>query len=172
VPGGAEELRASAKERAEHVMIVDLERNDLGRVAVTGSVEVEDLYALSEWSGLWHAGSRVAAELRDDVRTVELLAALVPGGSVTGAPKHAACALLAGLEPVGRGVSMGALGLVHAGGVDLGLTIRTVAADERAVHLWAGGGVVWDSRAEDEVAEAHAKAAPVVRALAGRPSTG
>jgi para-aminobenzoate synthetase component I len=172
VPGGAEELRASAKERAEHVMIVDLERNDLGRVAVTGSVEVEELYALSEWSGLWHAGSRVAAELRDDVRTVELLAALVPGGSVTGAPKHAACALLAGLEPVGRGVSMGALGLVHAGGVDLGLTIRTVAADERAVHLWAGGGVVWDSRPEDEVAEAHAKAAPVVRALAGRPSTG
>jgi para-aminobenzoate synthetase component I len=166
-PGTAEQLRASAKERAEHVMIVDLERNDLSRVAATGTVEVEELYALTQWSGLWHAGSRVAAQLREGVGTLELLAALVPGGSVTGAPKRAACALLADLEPVGRGPSMGAFGVVHAGGLDLGLTIRTVAADEDAVHLWAGGGIVWDSVAADEVAEAHAKAAPVVRALAG-----
>ena len=167
-PGSEQRLRASLKDRAEHVMIVDLERNDLSRVAVTGSVEVEELYALSEWSGLWHAGSRVSAELRNDVPTLEVLRALLPGGSVTGAPKRAAWDLLTHLEPVGRGPSMGAFGLLHAGGLDLGLTIRTVAVDEDRVHLWAGGGITWDSDPDDEVEEAHAKAAPVVRALEGR----
>jgi para-aminobenzoate synthetase component 1 len=164
--GSRDQLRTSAKDRAEHVMIVDLERNDLSRVARTGTVDVEELYAVTEWAGLWHAGSRIAARLRDDVPTLELLAALLPGGSVTGAPKRAACALLADLEPVGRGPSMGAFGLLWPGGVDLGLTIRTVAADEHAVHLWAGGGITWDSDPAGEVAEAHAKAAPVVAALA------
>jgi para-aminobenzoate synthetase component 1 len=164
-PGTDDALRASHKDRAEHVMIVDLERNDLSRVAATGSVEVEELYALSQWAGLWHAGSRVAAELRDDVPVLEVLRALLPGGSVTGAPKRAAWQLLAGLEPVGRGPSMGAFGLLHPGGLDLGLTIRTVAVDDEAAHLWAGGGVTWDSDPVAEVAEAHAKATPVVAAL-------
>jgi para-aminobenzoate synthetase component 1 len=166
-PGSDDVLRASAKDRAEHVMIVDLERNDLARVAVTGSVEVEQLYALTDWSGLWQAGSTVAARLRPDAGTLDVLRALLPGGSVTGAPKHAACALLAGLEPVGRGPSMGALGLVWPGGLDLGLTIRTVGVDEDRVHLWAGGGITWSSDPAAEVAEAHAKAGPVVAALAG-----
>jgi len=165
-PGSAERLRASTKDRAEHVMIVDLERNDLARVAQTGSVQVERLFALTEWSGLWQAGSTVAAQLRPDVGVPELLRALLPGGSVTGAPKRAACALLAGLEPVGRGPAMGAFGLVRPGGLDLGLTIRTVAADADRVHLWAGGGITWGSDPLAEVAEAHAKAGPVLRALA------
>ena len=164
-----EALRASAKDRAEHVMIVDLERNDLARVARTGTVEVRSLYDLTAWSGLWHAGSTVTAELRPGVGAVEVLRALVPGGSVTGAPKRAACALLAGLEPVGRGPAMGAFGLLHAGGLDLGLTIRTVALDGARVHLWAGGGITWGSDPAAEVAEAHAKAAPVLRALAAVP---
>lgn len=165
-PGSAARLRDSAKDRAEHIMIVDLERNDLSRVAVTGSVEVEQLYALREWSGLWQAGSTVAAQLRPDVGVVELLRAVLPGGSVTGAPKRAACALLRDLEPVGRGPSMGALGFVHPGGLDLGLTIRSVALDRERVHLWAGGGITWGSDPDAEVAEAHAKAAPLLRALA------
>lgn len=164
-PGSAEALRASAKDRAEHVMIVDLERNDLARVSVTGSVQVEELYALREWSGLWQAGSTVAARLRPEVGVVDVLRALVPGGSVTGAPKRAACALLAGLEPVGRGPAMGALGFLRPGGLDLGLTIRTVALDSERVHLWAGGGITWGSDPDDEVAEAEAKAAPLLRAL-------
>lgn len=168
-PGSDQRLRDSLKDRAEHIMIVDLERNDLSRVASIGSVDVESLYELSEWAGLWHAGSRVAAELRDDVTTLELLQALLPGGSVTGAPKRAACALLADLEPVGRGPAMGAFGLLWPGGLDLGLTIRTVGVDDDAVHLWAGGGVTWDSDPADEVAEAHAKAAPVVAALRSGP---
>ncbi len=160
-------LRESAKDRAEHVMIVDLERNDLARVAVTGSVEVEQLYDVAPWADLFHASSRVAAQLQDGVGVVDVLRALAPGGSVTGAPKRAACALLAGLEPVGRGPSMGAFGLVRPGGADLGLTIRTVAVADGRVHLWAGGGITWGSDPDAEVAEAEAKAAPVLRALAG-----
>ncbi len=165
-PGSREQLLASIKDRAEHVMIVDLERNDLSRVAQTGSVLVEELYALREWSGLWQAASTVSARLRDDVTTGDVLRALLPGGSVTGAPKRAACALLAGLEPVGRGPSMGALGLLWPGGLDLGLTIRTVGVDASGVHVWAGGGITWGSDPQAEVDEAHAKASPVLRALA------
>jgi para-aminobenzoate synthetase component 1 len=169
-PGSADALRASRKDRAEHVMIVDLERNDLSRVCATGSVVVEELYALYDWSGLWQASSTVAGRLEAGVTVLDVLRALVPGGSVTGAPKRAACALLAGLEPVGRGPAMGALGVVTAGGLDLGLTIRTVAADEDRVHLWAGGGITWGSDPAAEVEEAHAKAAPVLRALASAAS--
>ena len=166
-PGSDEALRSSAKDRAEHVMIVDLERNDLSRVCRTGSVRVEELFALREWSGLWQASSTVAGVLEEGVSTLDVLRALLPGGSVTGAPKRAACALLADLEPVGRGPAMGALGVVTTSGMDLGLTIRTVAADEDRVHLWAGGGITWSSDPAAEVEEAHAKAEPVVRALGG-----
>ncbi len=170
--GSEQALRASEKDRAEHIMIVDLERNDLARVARTGSVEVESLYAVTAWSGLWHAGSTVAATLSAGVTVFDVLAALLPGGSVTGAPKHAACGLLAGLEPVGRGPSMGAFGFLWPGGLDLGLTIRTVALDADRVHLWAGGGITWGSDPAEEVAEAHAKAAPVMQALGQvRPSS-
>ncbi|MCW2545159.1 MAG: aminodeoxychorismate synthase component, partial [Frankiales bacterium] len=165
-------LRDSEKDRAEHVMIVDLERNDLARVTRPGSVEVDHLYALSEWAGIWHAGSDVTGDLADGVTTVDVLRALLPGGSVTGAPKHAACGLLAQLEPVGRGPAMGAMGLVWPGGMDLGLTIRTIAAADGVVHLWAGGGITWSSDPAQEVVEAHAKATPVQRALDQvRPST-
>jgi para-aminobenzoate synthetase component 1 len=160
-----EALLHSAKDRAEHVMIVDLERNDLARVTRAGSVEVSELYALSEWAGIWHAGSLVEGVLEPGATTVDVLRALVPGGSVTGAPKHAACRLLAGLEPVGRGPAMGAMGFVWPGGMDIGLTIRTIAAADGRVHLWAGGGITWSSDPAEEVREAHAKAGPVQRAL-------
>jgi para-aminobenzoate synthetase component 1 len=162
-PGADAALRASAKDRAEHVMIVDLERNDLSRVA--RDVVVEELYQLYEWSGLWQASSTVAGRLEPGVTALDVLRALVPGGSVTGAPKRAACSLLAGLEPVGRGPAMGALGVLTADGLDLGLTIRTVGVDDERVHLWAGGGITWSSDPEAEVDEAHAKAGPVLRAL-------
>jgi len=166
-PGSREALLASEKDRAEHVMIVDLERNDLSRVAGTGTVEVEGLFELVDWSGLWQATSTVSARLAAGATTWDVLRALLPGGSVTGAPKHAACALLAGLEPVGRGPAMGAMGLVWPGGLDLGLTIRTIGADEGSVHLWAGGGITWGSDPAEEVAEAHAKARPLLAVLGG-----
>ena len=165
-------LAVSAKDRAEHVMIVDLERNDLARVTRAGTVTVEELYSVSDWAGLWHASSTVAGRLATGAGVADVLRALLPGGSVTGAPKHSACGLLARLEPVGRGPAMGAMGFVWPGGLDLGLTIRTIAAVDGRVHLWAGGGITWGSDPDAEVAEAHAKATPVQQALAQvRPSS-
>jgi para-aminobenzoate synthetase component 1 len=166
-PQGRAELLASPKERAEHVMIVDLERNDLARVAKTGTVTVPSLFAVRRWCDLWQAESLVRATLADGVGLATLLRALVPGGSVTGAPKLAALQLIASLEPVGRGPSMAAIGWIGPHGLDLGLTIRTVAVADGRVHLWAGGGITWDSDPAAEVAEAAAKAAPLRAALAG-----
>ncbi|HEX5740700.1 MAG TPA: chorismate-binding protein [Pilimelia sp.] len=164
---GRAALRGSAKEHAEHIMIVDLVRNDLALVARTGGVRVESLYAVRRWCDLWQAESVVSAALADGVGLATLLGALAPGGSVTGAPKLAALRHIAALEPVGRGPSMGALGWVGRDHVDLGLTIRTAAADATQLHLWAGGGITWGSDPEAEVAEAAAKAAPIRAALAG-----
>jgi para-aminobenzoate synthetase component 1 len=163
---GRAELLTSPKERAEHVMIVDLERNDLARVARTGSVTVDELFAVRCWCDLWQAESRVSARLAAGVGLARLLRAVCPGGSVTGAPKRSALELIAALEPAGRGPSMGALGWVGRSGLDLGLTIRTVAVDACRVHIWAGGGITWASDPAAEVAEAAAKAAPLQAALA------
>jgi para-aminobenzoate synthetase component 1 len=162
---GRAQLLTSAKERAEHVMIVDLERNDLSRIARTGTVAVPELFAVRAWCDLWQAESVVAAQLADGVGVEAVLRAVCPGGSVTGAPKLAALDLVAGLEPVGRGPSMGGLGFLTPGRMDLGLTIRTVAIAEESVHLWTGGGITWDSDPDAEVAEAQAKAAPILGLL-------
>ncbi len=164
---GRAELLGSAKERAEHVMIVDLERNDLSRLPGVGPVTVDELFAVRRWCGLWQAESVVSAPVTGGLSLAELLRAVCPGGSVTGAPKLAALAEIARLEPVGRGVGMGALGWVGTGHVDLGLSIRTVAADGDRLHLWAGGGITFDSDPDAEVAEAAAKAGPLRAALAG-----
>lgn len=164
-PAGRRALLASTKERAEHIMIVDLERNDLAHVASTGSVRVDRLFAVRRWCDLWQAESVVSARLTPGTGLAALLRAVAPGGSVTGAPKLAALAEIARLEPVGRGASMGALGWVGHDGIRLGLSIRTVAADATHLHLWAGGGITWSSDPEAEVAEAAAKAAPLAAAL-------
>ncbi len=164
---GRRELLASDKERAEHVMIVDLSRNDLARVATTGSVRVDELYAIRRWSDLWQAESVVSADWRPAPGLAAVLRALCPGGSVTGAPKLAALRQIAALEPVGRGPSMGALGWFAPDRLDLGLTIRTVAADSDRLHIWAGGGITWSSDPDAEVAEAAAKAGPIRAALRG-----
>jgi para-aminobenzoate synthetase component I len=158
---GRAALLRSAKERAEHVMIVDLERNDLGRISRTGTVVVDELFAVRRWCDLWQAESQISAELAAGVELAELVRAVCPGGSVTGAPKLAALAQIALLEPVGRGASMGALGWLDRRRLDLGLSIRTVAADADRIHLWAGGGITWGSQPRAEVAEAQAKAAPL-----------
>ncbi|HEX5596852.1 MAG TPA: chorismate-binding protein [Micromonosporaceae bacterium] len=164
---GRSDLLASVKERAEHAIAVDLARSDLGRVARTGTVRVDELFALRRWCRLWQAESVISAQVEAGVGLADLLRAVSPGGSVAGAPKRAALALIAVLEPVGRGASMGALGWVGPEGVDLGLTIRTAAADGRRLHVWAGGGITWDSDPQAEVAEAAAKAAPLRAALTG-----
>jgi para-aminobenzoate synthetase component 1 len=164
--GERAELLASAKDAAEHVMIVDLERNDLSRVCVPGTVRWPELMAAEPLAGVEHLVSTVEGDVRADVGLAEILEALFPGGSVTGAPKIAAVDLIAALEPVGRGASMGALGRVHGNGdLELALTIRTFAVADGRIHLWVGGGIVWDSDPREEVAESLVKAAPLLDAI-------
>ncbi|MEO6712622.1 MAG: chorismate-binding protein, partial [Mycobacteriales bacterium] len=159
-------LQRSEKDRAEHVMIVDLARNDLGRIADIGGVSVPELYVVRRLAGVWHAESTVTARLSESVGLAELLEAVFPGGSVTGAPKLSALDIIDRLEPVGRGPSMGALGWIGADRtIRLGLTIRTVAVADGTIHLWTGGGITWGSDPVAEVAEAAVKAAPLLRAL-------
>jgi len=156
----------SAKDAAEHVMIVDLERNDLSRVSVPGSVRWPELLAEHQLAGVSHLVATVEAELRDGVTLTELLEAVLPGGSVTGCPKIAALDLIAALEPVGRGASMGALGRIQPNGdLDLALTIRTFAVVDGTIHLWVGGGIVWDSDPAAEVEESWVKARPLLEAI-------
>ncbi len=164
--GGGADLRMSRKDAAEHVMIVDLERNDLGRVSVPGSVRWPELMAPRSLAGVEHLVSRVSGTIRPAIGLPELLGALFPGGSVTGAPKVAAVDHIARLEPVGRGASMGALGTIAANGdLDLALTIRTFAITEGRIHLWVGGGIVWDSDPTAEVEESWVKARPLLAAI-------
>jgi para-aminobenzoate synthetase component I len=153
----------SEKDTAEHVMIVDLERNDLSRVCVPGSVRWPELLAERQLAGVTHLVATVEGELRPEVTLTELLDAVLPGGSVTGCPKSSALEFIAALEPVGRGASMGALGRIYANGdLDLALTIRTFAVVDGAIHLWVGGGIVWDSDADDEIEESWVKARPLL----------
>lgn len=164
--GGADELSASPKDAAEHVMIVDLERNDLSRVCEAGSVRWPELMATRPMAGVEHLVSTVEGTLRPGTGLASLLAATFPGGSITGAPKIAAVDLIAGLEPVGRGASMGALGRIYGNGdLDLALTIRTFAIAHGRIHLWVGGGIVWDSDADEEVEESWTKAWPLLQAI-------
>jgi para-aminobenzoate synthetase component 1 len=164
--GEADDLRESEKDAAEHVMIVDLERNDLSRVCEPGTVRWPGLMTEEELAGVRHLVTRVEGRLRAGVCLPELLEATFPGGSVTGAPKISAVDHIAALEPVGRGASMGALGRVWPNGdLDLVLTIRTFAVAEGSVHLWVGGGIVWDSDPDDEIEESWVKARPLLAAV-------
>ena len=162
----SDDLRDSAKDAAEHVMIVDLERNDLSRVCEPGSVRWPGLMAEEELAGVAHLVTRVEGRLREEVGLAELLETMFPGGSVTGAPKISAVDHIAALEPVGRGAAMGALGRVWPNGdLDLALTIRTFAIADGRIHLWVGGGIVWDSDAEEEIEESWVKARPLLAAI-------
>jgi para-aminobenzoate synthetase component 1 len=164
--GTGEELADSAKDAAENVMIVDLERNDLSRVCEAGSVRWPKLMAEQELAGVRHLVSTVEGTLREGVGLAELLEATFPGGSVTGAPKISAIDHIAALEPVGRGASMGAVGRIQPNGdLDLALTIRTFAVAEGRIHLWVGGGIVWDSDPEAEIEESLVKARPLLDAI-------
>jgi para-aminobenzoate synthetase component 1 len=156
------------KDAAEHVMIVDLERNDLSRVCEPGTVRWPELMEQHELAGVTHLVSTVEGRLRPGVGLAEILDATFPGGSITGAPKIAALDHIARLEPVGRGASMGALGTVRGNGdFELALTIRTFAVADDSIHLWVGGGVVWDSDPEAEIEESWVKARPLLAAVGG-----
>jgi para-aminobenzoate synthetase component 1 len=156
------------KDAAEHVMIVDLERNDLSRVCEVGSIRWPELMAQHELAGVTHLVSTVEGRLRSDATLADILRATFPGGSITGAPKISALDHIARLEPVGRGASMGALGTIQANGdFELALTIRTFAIAAGRAHLWVGGGIVWDSDPEAEIEESWVKARPLLAAVGG-----
>jgi para-aminobenzoate synthetase component 1 len=154
------------KDLAEHVMIVDLERNDLSIVCEPGSVRWPELAVEHELAGVTHLVSLVEGTLRADASLTQLLEATFPGGSITGAPKVAAIDRIAQLEPVGRGASMGALGRIRPNGdFDLALTIRTFAVADGRVHFWVGGGIVWDSDPAAEIEESWVKARPLLERI-------
>jgi len=159
-----------AKDRAENVIIVDLVRNDLGRVCRYGSVEVTELCREEHHPGLFHLVSTVRGRLRPDVGWAELLAATFPPGSVTGAPKLAALDTIGRLEPVPRGVYCGAVGWVDAetGDGDLNVAIRTFWVEDGGIHLGTGGGITWDSTPEGEWQETELKARNLLAVAAGR----
>ena len=165
-PAGGQGLTESAKDAAEHVMIVDLERNDLSRVCEPGSVGWPELMSECRLAGVEHLVSVVEGTLLEGVTLTDLLAATFPGGSVTGAPKISALDHIAALEPVGRGASMGAIGTVWPNGdFDLTLTFRTFAIAGGRIHLWVGGGIVWDSDPDEEIEESWVKARPLLEAI-------
>lgn len=162
--GHARALQCSDKDRAEHVMIVDLERNDLGRVCEAGTVTVDELLALESHPTVWHLTSTVCGRLREDASFHDVLAAIFPSGSVTGAPKRMAIRRIRSLEPVRRGVYCGAIGIVSRGLTDFSVGIRTAVVAGPVASYGTGGGIVADSDADAEWAEARDKAAAFLRA--------
>lgn len=160
-------LAGSGKERAENVMIVDLVRNDLGRVCMPGSVEVPELFALEPYATVWQMVSTVCGRLRPGLDAVDAVCAAFPPGSMTGAPKLAAIERLARLEPVRRGVYSGALGWLDArGGAELAVVIRTLLLRPGRAWIHVGGGIVLDSEPAAEWAETLAKGRASLDAVA------
>ncbi len=162
----AAELLADAKERAEHVMLVDLGRNDVGRVAVPGTVEVRDLMRVERYSHVMHLVSEVRGRLRPDLDAFDALAACFPAGTLTGAPKVRAMEIIAELEPVRRGPYGGCVGYFgFSGNMDTCIAIRTVVARGGRAYVQAGAGIVADSDPEREWEECANKARALERAL-------
>ncbi len=162
----AADLLADEKERAEHIMLVDLGRNDLGRVCRPGSVKVSTLMGIEKYSHVMHIVSQVEGQLRDDRDAYDALRSCFPSGTVSGAPKIRAMEIIAELEPCRRGTYAGAVGYFSFdGNLDTAITIRTMVIKDGLAHVQAGGGVVADSQPEYEYQESLNKAAALLRAL-------
>jgi anthranilate synthase component I len=162
----AQELLADEKERAEHVMLVDLGRNDLGRVCEYGSVEVESFMAIENYSHVMHIVSSVAGTLRQDVGALDALRSVLPAGTLSGAPKVRAMQIIDELEPVKRGGYGGAIGYAsYSGELDTCIHIRTVVVKDGVAHVQAGGGTVADAKPDYEFRESEAKARAVLQAI-------
>ena len=152
-------LRVSQKDRAELLMIVDLERNDLGRVAEFGSVQVEGLYQLEHYAKVIHQTARVKATLAEHKDIYDALAAIFPGGSITGAPKIRAMQIIEEIEPTRRGAYCGSIGYIgFDGDAEFNIAIRSLHLKDGQLDYQVGGGIVWDSDPEDEYQETLDKA--------------
>jgi anthranilate synthase component 1 len=161
-----EELRADPKERAEHVMLVDLARNDLGRVCDFGTVAVDELMVVERYSHVMHLVSGISGKLRAGVGPVDVLRATFPHGTVSGAPKVAAMEIIDRLEPVARGPYAGALGYIDfSGNVDTAICLRTVVISGGQAWVQAGAGIVADSDPATEYEETMSKAAAGLAAV-------
>ena len=171
-PGGdaAEtgELVAHPKERAEHVMLIDLERNDLGRVCEAGTVRVDELMTIESYAHVHHIVSNVTGRLRPDVTPIDALRAVFPGGTITGCPKFRCMQIIAELEGTGRGAYTGSLGFLgRDGSMDLNILIRTMTRTSDHVELRAGAGIVADSDPQRELEETRAKARGMLAVFEG-----
>lgn len=164
----AQELLAHPKERAEHVMLVDLERNDLGRICQPGSVKVVERLQVETYAHVHHIVSAVEGRLRPGVGVAQIVSALFPGGTITGCPKVRCMQIIAELEGEARGPYTGSIGYISRNGrMDFNILIRTALLRDREVLFRAGGGIVADSEPVRELAETRAKAKGLLRALAG-----
>jgi anthranilate synthase component I len=167
----ADELSADPKERAEHVMLIDLGRNDVGRVSAPGSVRVDEIMKIERYSHVMHISSHVRGKLRAGVRASDVIRAAFPAGTLSGAPKIRAMEIIEELEPSRRGIYGGAVGYIsYTGNVDLAIAIRTLVTKNDTIHVQAGAGIVADSRPEAEHQECVNKARAVLSAveMAGR----
>lgn len=159
-------LSASEKERAENIMIVDVLRNDLGRVCRVGSVQVPSLLAVEQHPTVYHLVSTITGELTEEVSPVDLLRACFPGGSITGAPKIRAAEIIEELEPTRRGIYCGAIGYLGFNGtMNTSIAIRTMVIKKDILTFSVGGGIVMDSDPEAEYQETLHKARGLMRAL-------
>ncbi|MCM3631350.1 anthranilate synthase component I family protein [Paenibacillus glycanilyticus] len=162
----AEELRTSEKERAEHIMLVDLERNDLGRISEFGTVKVEELMVIEYYSHVMHLVSQVEGRLADGRDAFDVIAATFPGGTITGAPKIRTMEIIEELEPVRRGPYTGSLGWIdYNGDMEFNIIIRTMAVKDGIVNIQAGAGIVIDSDPEREYYESLNKAKALWKAI-------
>ena len=161
----AEELLADPKERAEHIMLVDLGRNDVGRVAQTGTVHVTEQMVIERYSHVMHIVSNVEAKLKAGFNAIDVLRATFPAGTVSGAPKVRAMEIIDELEPVKRGIYAGAVGyLGFDGNMDVAIALRTAVVKDGTLHVQAGGGIVADSQPAAEWQETQNKARALLRA--------
>ena len=159
-------LLAHPKERAEHVMLIDLERNDLGRLCVPGSVVVDEMMVLESYAHVHHIVSNVSGTLRPDTTPAAVIRAVFPGGTITGCPKVRCMEIIHELEQETRGPYTGSVGyLSHSGEMDLNILIRTMVLDGQQLHFRTGAGIVNDSLPDAELAETRAKALGLLRAL-------
>jgi len=160
------ELLLSEKERAEHLMLVDLERNDMGRVCQSGSVKVTELMCLEKYSHVSHIVSNIEGELKKDITIYDLLKSLFPGGTITGCPKIRCMEIVNELEPSGRGLYSGSFGYIgFSRQLDLNILIRTIFVKNGEAFFHVGAGIVADSNPENEYKETLAKAAAMIEVL-------
>jgi anthranilate synthase component 1 len=162
----SQELLAHPKERAEHIMLIDLERNDLGRLCVPGTIEVNEMMVLESYAHVHHIVSNVRGRLRENISPGDVIRAVFPGGTITGCPKVRCMEIIAELEQQARGAYTGSMGYINRdGSMDLNILIRSMVSSGEHLQLRAGAGIVADSDALAELDETRAKARGLLRAV-------